>query len=458
MPYLDKVVDVTVNLGTQPIDTVGFETPLFIAIHNNFTERARVYAELDQMVEDGFAQGSAAYEFAAKAFGGVFPPQYVMIGRQAKEKTTVDFKGIAAAADTDVVMTIAKGSYNTSLIVPISGGTAATQIAEAMKEKIETDGSLDGITVQAEEGVITITGDCTVGYHTGNYTIKNIANAEKPSTVVDKINAERDNWYFLCHEDHTDIEACAKWAQANYKLHVYSTAEDVTGKDNNIATKLKAAQYDSVGMYDPRADKDFPEGGIIGAMASNDPSYGDSLHLKQMPGVIAPSLTLTQRMAIWENHVNFYRMINGVGAFWEGKCASGQYADAIRFAHWIKFRSEESMFGYMHRRSNMGLSMKMSDDDLPVIKSVLMNNPINTGIKNGAILTGFDEDNNVFYDPIITVPKRAEIPTNQLAARVLEGVKVELVYNNALHFVRIRINVLLDKVGSKSTNAVAMTE
>lgn len=172
MPYLDKVVDVTVNLGTQPIDTVGFETPLFIAIHNNFTERARVYAELDQMVEDGFAQGSAAYEFAAKAFGGVFPPQYVMIGRQAKEKTTVDFKGIAAAADTDVVMTIAKGSYNTSLIVPISGGTAATQIAESMKTKIEADDNLDDITVEAADGVITITGDCTVGYHTGNYTIK----------------------------------------------------------------------------------------------------------------------------------------------------------------------------------------------------------------------------------------------------------------------------------------------
>ena len=94
---------------------------------NNYKDLAHdALKELDQMVEDGFAQGSAAYEFAAKAFGGVFPPQYVMIGRQAKEKTTVDFKGIAAAADTDVVMTIAKGSYNTSLIVPISGETAAT--------------------------------------------------------------------------------------------------------------------------------------------------------------------------------------------------------------------------------------------------------------------------------------------------------------------------------------------
>lgn len=46
MPYLDKVVDVTVNLGTQPIDTVGFETPLFIAMHNNFKQRVKVYADL----------------------------------------------------------------------------------------------------------------------------------------------------------------------------------------------------------------------------------------------------------------------------------------------------------------------------------------------------------------------------------------------------------------------------
>ena len=149
-------------------------------------------------------------------------------------------------------------------------------------------------------------------------------------------------------------------------------------------------------------------------------------------------------------------MINGVGAFWEGKCASGQYLDVIRFAHWIKFRSEESVFGYMSRRSNMGLSMKMSDDDLPVLKSVLMNSPINTGIENGAILTGFDSENEKFYDPVITIPKRGSIPTNELAARELNGVKVELVYNNALHFVKIRINVLLDgtSAGASTTAGV----
>ncbi|AKJ73318.1 tail tip assembly protein [Salmonella phage 41] len=34
--YNDKPVDVTVTLGTQPIDTKGFETPLLLAIHNVF--------------------------------------------------------------------------------------------------------------------------------------------------------------------------------------------------------------------------------------------------------------------------------------------------------------------------------------------------------------------------------------------------------------------------------------
>ncbi|AKJ74522.1 hypothetical protein SP19_31 [Salmonella phage 19] len=93
MAYNDKVVDVTVTLGTQPIDTKGFETPLFLAIHNVFPERFRAYTELDQLVDDGFAPGSPAYTFATKAFAGTFRPQYLMIGRQAFTNTIVDFTG-----------------------------------------------------------------------------------------------------------------------------------------------------------------------------------------------------------------------------------------------------------------------------------------------------------------------------------------------------------------------------
>lgn len=172
-----------------------------------------------------------------------------------------------------------------------------------------------------------------------------------------------------------------------------------------------------------------------------------------MPGQVAPKVSETQRVNAWGRNANLYRMMYGTGAFIEGRVSDGQYVDVIRFAHWIKFRLEESVFAYMKRRSDMGLSMKMSDDDLPVLKSVMLNNPINVGIRNGAILTGYDSVNLVSYDPIITIPRRAEIPTNDLASRILNDVKVELVYNNSLHYIKIRVSVLLDRPAGSGTNA-----
>lgn len=467
MAYNDKVVDVTVALGTQPIDTVGFETPMFLAIHNVFPQRFRAYTELDQLVEDGFAPGSPAHAFATKAFAGTFRPQYLMVGRQGFTGTTVDFTGQTNTdPENPVAINVVTGSYIASVIVAVTGASTPSSIATSLAASLNADATLTTVlTASATAGVVTITpktdGVFSVGADSGNMVVTNTTD-ETVSAVLPQILTATENWYFLSTEQHTNaaILAAAAFASANYKLHVYSTDDELvkTAGSNSIANQLKALQYDtSIGMYDPLADTAFPEGGIIGAMASNDPSYGDSIHLKTMEGVIAPTLSATDRMEIWSQNLNFYRMINGVGSFYEGKCASGNYVDVVRFGHWLKFRTEESVFGYMSRRSNLGLSMKMSDEDLPNLKSVMLNNPINVGIANGAILTGYDTKNKVFYDPVITIPLRADIPTNDLAARTLNNVKVELVYNTSLHFVKIRMNVLLDKTGSNSGNGQTVT-
>lgn len=491
MAYNDKVVDVTVVLGTQPIDTVGFETPLFIAIHNIFPERVRTYTDLDEMAADGFAVGSPAYTFATKAFAGTFRPQAIMIGRQAWVSTVIDFTGQTNTdPDNPVTFNVKAGSYSTSIVIQVTESSTPSTIATALAAAINGDATLteivgavatsgqvtitpkgDGslvttsndevVTTDASQGIMATASDVvgepfSIGLDSGNCTLTNTS-SEAVSAVIPEISDANSNWYFLSTEQHTSsaILAAASYASANYKLHVYSTADPLSKvvDGDSIANQLKALQYDtSIGMYDPLADSAFSEGGIIGAMASNDPSYGDSIHLKTMPGVVAPTLSSSDRPAIWGQNLNFYRMINGVGAFWEGKCASGQYVDVVRFGHWLKFRSEESIFGYMSRRSNLGLSMKMSDDDMPNLKSVLMNSPLNVGITNGSILTGYDSVNKVFYDPVITIPLRANIPSNDLASRTLNNVKVELVYNSSLHFVKIRISVMLDKTGATSSS------
>lgn len=491
MAYNDKVVDVTVVLGTQPIDTVGFETPLFIAIHNVFPERVRTYTDLDELSADGFAVGSPAYTFASKAFAGKFRPQAIMIGRQAWESSVIDFTGQTNVdPNNQVSFNISAGAYNKSIVIPVTSTSTPTSIATALAAAVNADTILNAIVgAVAAAGVVTITpkGDgsllatnnnevvtndadqglmatasdvigepFSIGIDSGNCTLTNTS-TETVSSVLPQIETVNNNWYLLSTEQHVSsaILGAATYAAANYKLHVYSTSDPLSKvvDADSIANQLKALQYDnSIGMYDPLADSAFPEGGIIGAMASNDPSYGDSIHLKTMSGVVAPTLSSSDRPAIWGQNLNFYRMNNGVGAFWEGKVASGQYVDVVRFGHWLKFRSEESIFAYMSRRSNLGLSMKMSDDDMPNLKAVLMNSPLNVGITNGSILTGYDSVNKVFYDPVITIPLRASIPSNDLAARTLNNVKVELVYNSSLHFVKIRISVLLDKTGSPSSS------
>lgn len=465
--YIDKPVEVTVQLGTQPIDTVGFETAMFLAIHNVFTDRQRIYLSTDAMESDGFAVGSPAYTFAEKAFSGNFRPQQVTIGRMALTATNVDFT--SQVNSETVVLNITTGGFDKAVQFVIVSGVQTTPaaIATGLAALITADEDINGfLTATAAAGILTITptnaSSVSVGYGSGNYIIKNTS-AETVATTLSDVLDEDDNWYFLSTESHADADiiAAAAFANTHYKLHVYSSSNENNKAQPNVTTsianQIAALSYPSLGMYDPRAEIDYPEGGEVGAMASNDPSYGDSIHLKTLPGVIAPTLSENDRKNLFDRRMNFYRTINKVGSFNAGLTGSGQFVDTIRFSHWLKFRLEESVFAYMKRRSDTGQSMKMSDDDLPNLKSIMLNNPINVGIRNKSILTGYDSVNNVFYDPIITIPKRADIPTNDIADRILRDVKIDLVYNSSLHYVKITASVQLDRTASASTNTQTST-
>ncbi|UZZ63923.1 structural protein [Escherichia phage A7_1] len=452
MAYEDKVVDVEVTLGTQPIDTVGFETPMFLAVHNNFPERLRLYGSVESLVGDGFAVGSAAYQFASNAFGGSFAPQLVAIGRMSMSGSRIDFTGTTNTERVVVNITINK--VVKAITITINPGNTPGQIATALAEGINNDVDLAGrVTATVEGSTVVVVQSAeiiSVGKGEGSYKIVNTS-VETVATVLPQVLAENHNWYFLSHEQRSDadIVAAAEFAQANYKLHVYNSSDsDALAAANQSASvfdTLKALGYNSLGTYDKEADVEFTEGSVIGAMAANDPSYGDSIHLKTMPGMKPSTISETQRSNAWGRNANIYRAMYGTNSYIEGRTSSGQYVDVIRFSHWLKFRMEESVFGYMKRRSDQGQSMKMSDEDLPVLRSILFNNPINIGIRNGGILTGYDTVNRVSYDPIITIPRRAEIPSNDLANRILRDVKVEVVYNNSLHYVKIRAAVVLDR-------------
>lgn len=462
MAYKDKVVDVVVSLGTSPIDQLGFDTPLFVTPTNVFTTRVQSYSDLDSIVSAGFAVGSPVHRFAENCFAGKFRPDVVKVGRLAYTGTTVTYNQASYSGILTLNITVKTNTSSFVKVISTASLPAAstpTQAATAVAAALEADTDI-GALIKATSalGVVTIAPTASqvvsVGYSMeGQYVINNTS-SETVAVGLPLINTEDSNWYFLSTESHTDtdIKAAAAYAASAEpnRMHVYSSADaDIINPalTTDIMSELKALAYDtSIGFYHPDADEDWSEGGIVGACATIDPSFGDSLHLKTMPSIRVYSTSVTDRETVWNKNGNIYRTVKGQNVIWEGKVASGQYFDTIRFSHWFKAKLDESTFGYLYRRSNLGQSMKMSDQDLPVLRSIWLNDPINPAIRNGGILDGFSSDGTVDYSPIIVIPPRNQIPTNDLAARFLDNCRIEVVYNNSLHFIKIRAFVELDRI------------
>lgn len=462
MAFKPEVVDVVVALGTSPIEQVDFSIPLFVTPHNIFTERVRSYSTLDSVVQDGFAVGSPVHRFIENCFAGKFAPQAVKVGRIAYTDTTVtynqaDYSGILTL---NVTVQTSTNKYVKAInTASLSAATTPADAATAVAAAIEADADIGPlVTASAATNVVTVaptltTTTVSIGYAMeSKYKIVNVG-SETVAVALPLIADEDNNWYFLSTESHTDtdIKAAAAYAASATpkRMHVYSSADaDITNAaiTTDIMSQLKALSYDtSTGFYNETSDEDWSEGGVIGAIASIDPSFGETLHLKTMPSITVSKLSLTKQEAVWNKNGNFYKTLKGVNVLWEGKTASGEYFDTVRFGHWLAAKIDESLFGFLYRQSNLGKSLKMSDDDLPVLKSVLRNDPLNIAIRNGGILDGYSADGTIDYSPIVTVPQRKDIPVNDLAARFLDGVIVDCVYANSLHFIKIRAYVQLDR-------------
>lgn len=463
MAYRDSAVEVVVSLGTAPIDQLGFDVPLFVTPTNVFTTRVQSYSDLDSVVSAGFAVGSPVHRYCENVFSGKFRPDVVKIGRMDYLETVIDFNQASYSGVLTLNMTVqtSTNKYTKTISTAnLSAASTPTQAATAMATAIEADSDIGTlVTAAASSELLTVeptasTTKLSIGYAMEKqYQITNLSTSTVALSLP-IINSEDSNWYFLSTEGHlpVDIKAAAAYAASAEpkRMHVYSSASaDIINPalTTDIMSELKTLAYDtSIGFYHPDADEDWSEGGIVGACASIDPSFGDSLHLKSMPSIAVYPSSVTDRETVWNKNGNIYRTVKGQNVIWEGKVASGQYFDTIRFSHWFAAKLDESTFGYLYRRSNAGNSMKMSDQDLPVLRSIWTNDPINPAIRNGGILDGYSADGTVDYSPIIVIPSRSQIPTNDLAARFLDNCRVEVVYNNSLHFIKIRAFVELDRI------------
>ena len=455
-PFIPDVVEVTVALETQPLSTESFETVLFIAEHNLNASRVPVsFTDIASVAAYGFAVGSPVYNFCKNAFNGNFRPSLVKIGRQAVSSYDVDFNGYTQVG-TDVTVSLVVNGVVKSFTATATE-TTATAIAAKFAALIEADTDIkDLVVATATTGVLTIAPTASAKVSVGVQSGKAKISADSTETPVDAYNAlylVDQDFFYVASADHLAAhqKALAATVATYNKPFIYSTLDaNVKDKSNttNIFAEMKATQNDwALGFYHELADLEYPEGAVIGATASIsfDNNGPDSLHQKTLKGLTVSNLTVTEREAIEFHNGNYAIMYRGAGSMFNGFMSSRQFFDTMKFSAWLDARTTESVYGLMKRASDSGRSMTFSNNDLPRIKAAIQASPINTGIRYGSILDGYDPETNENFDPIITVPTRGQVTTDNLANRILDGVIVEVVYNCPLHYVKVKAYVVLTR-------------
>ena len=430
---LKKRVDVQVSLGTSPLTTRSFDIPFFLTGTAAFTENYRVYSSLDGILED-HADGSPAYKFASKAFGGLFPPRTIYIGQ----------RGITATAFTPVV------ADNTvySLNIKANGVDGFITFTSGLEESASTivTGLKNAITASAVNSLVTVGGTTTLTLaaittlSAGSVTDNLVASrtySETSTTAATRIRGLDDSWYYSSIDDHTkaEQEAFAAYADGIDSMFITSTSDTeafTQGGVLDIGAILKALGYDHViTMPHPDADSEFPEGAIVGAMAQIEKGTS-TLTDKTLEGVSTVNYSTTQITVMEAKNYAYYAAFVGSGSVFNSKTASGQYFDTIEFADWLRARIGESIYGIIKRKSLQGLKVSFDNAGKAIIKQYALQ-PAKYGQSVGSV--------SLDFDPVCRVPTRDEISDSQRANRTLPNVVVELQYTNAIETVQVRAYV-----------------
>lgn len=437
MATIEDIVDVRISLGDRPITQAGFETPLILASHNVFAERTRIYTDVDDAVADGFAEGSAVHSLISKMLGGDFAPRNVMVGRRAFTKYVASVAATVAEGDVVTVNVNADGnskSFSYTLLAAEDNTDAAT----ALQVAIEADGVIGPLVVATDnlDGTIDIAPTASETLSVGNGTANVAITSPSSETVSDAfaaVTAETSDWFFISADTHVEVDvlAVAAYAEANKKMYVTATSDVTvwTSSTADIAAQLNTLQYDNTHVLaSKQADYEFPEGGIIGAMAGLTPGTS-TLHGKTLSGVTLSNFTATERAFIQAKKANIYSRIGGVGFYEQGFQVSGRFFDVIRGAMYLESRMESDIFAFIKRKSDLGTKVPYTDAGVGMIKGV-MNKRLDISISQGFLAST--------PAPRISAPFVADIAANDKAGRLLPDITFEATLAGAVHTTIIR--------------------
>lgn len=423
-----EIIEVNITRETQGVSRQGFGTPLFVgttAIGWSAGERVRTYTGIDGVLTD-FASDSEEYTAAQRYFGQEVNPTRIKIGRHILGVASTT--GEVAVADNEVYDFTLNGT--TASYTSGTGATAQTIVAGLFNAF--TSESLDGLFEDNGDGTFTVYPNNTesaVFDSSANVTLTQAT--ESLTDALTAISNEDDDWYFLStstHDTESILEA-AGYIQAKERMYVtsYDGADAYSSLvSTDPGARLQEQGFDrTVIIYTADASQ-YPECGIVGLQGPKDPG-STTWKFKTVTGVSAANLTPTQSMVLkgtkydYGKGYNTYEEKGGRVIFAEGRTASGEFIDVIRFSDWLAARMVERTFLTLVNSEKI----PYTPSGFAVIEG-RMREVLNEGVAVGGL-----------FSYTVTVPNPRTNDPNSRANRVATGFKFRGVLAGAVHAVEI---------------------
>lgn len=432
MPLSD-IVDVTITTLTTAPTRVGFGTPLVMAYHSNWPERAREYTDVADMITDGFAATDPAVLAVTALLAQNPKPNKVVVGREEytqKQKIRVTPDAAVRASYDYIVYLNGKEAKFTTDATP-----TVAEICTGLKAAI--DALSQSVTVTDNTTDIDIESN-TVADQFTFYVEKTEILAQKdntpdgsPNGIVADITAvrlENDDWYSLhltsCGED--VIKAAAAYIETLVKIFLPASpdTEIITSSTTDVASDLQTAGYARTALiYHPKANVQYPGCAWGGKCLPKDPG-SITWMFKTLAGVDYVGLTTTQITYLKNKDCNMYIRLAGVNITQTGITAAGEFIDITRGIDFIRVRLQEYIYA---RLVNLD-KVPFTDKGIGVVEAEVRA-VLNLAIDNGILAAD--------PEPTISVPLAADVSTLDKADRILPDVKFEATLAGAIHKVEI---------------------
>lgn len=435
MGVLTDYVSLTITRASVGVTRAGFGTALILTPNVAWAERTRTYNDFSAVVEDFPTTTSPEYLAAQSIFSQSPAPTRIKFGRLALKPTLVYQVSVVTVRNSHTYQINVKGQGVTPTTVEYTSDSDALD-AEIAAGLVTALNAVVGKNYTATGTASPISITATNPGDWFSIEIVDVSDLKAKCTHVDPgvatdlaaIQLADPDFYTVYNLYNSELMAAsiAAWVESNKKTYICDTnvteAIITAAGNGDLLDDLEALAYTRTYGFYHHAPDQFAGAALLGRCLPTTPG-AETWALKTLAGVTASPLTATHKSNLQARNANGYESIGNVGITFDGKVASGEYFDVIRFLDWFENTAATRIFNALIAEDKT----PFTDEGISKVGSELRG-----AIKEGVAAGGFNGD-----DWAVTLPKRADVPLADRQARTLTGVKFRATLAGAIHKVLV---------------------